>query len=206
MPALPNLFTKSPKKKSPNVSSPQDSSNTPPSSPEKRSAGKSSRDSKRTPATSSKPSKSSFSRSSSARYDPDTHPLNLPPDERSKRLSALSGMSDQGTPMEVDRELTASPVPTSPVNGTNVPAPKVNGAQRSSEEDSRPAPPPHRTPTSPPPQPSKTPASPPPARQTGNPLPQPPQNEVQAEEFKKAGNKFYTSKDYDRAIAEYSKG
>lgn len=204
MPALPNLFTKSSKKKSASVPSPQhptSPSNTPPSSPEKRSAARPSKEFKRerppTAAKSSKPSKSSLSRSST--YDPDTHPLNLPPEERYKRLSALSAMSDHSSSADIDREATTSPPPvsSSPMNGTSLPTgnPKPNGTKTSSEGESRPIPPPHRSPTSPA---SQKPAS--------NPLPEPPHNEVQAEEFKKAGNKFYTSKDYARAVEEYSKG
>ncbi|KAI5200793.1 TPR-like protein [Aureobasidium subglaciale] len=62
-------------------------------------------------------------------HDPDTHPLNLPPEER-RRLSRLSARMDQ------EKQQTNG-------NGT-ADKPAQNG-------DAAPAPPPHKTPTTPPP-------------------------------------------------------
>lgn len=193
MPVLPHIFSKSSKKKAADGSaSPTASSATPPSSPEKKSFAKSSKDRDRDRRSNSTHSSKTFSRSSTPRYDRDSHPLNLPPEEL-KRLSAtMSVMSDQPTPMDIDREFTASPVPSSPANATPGAFPKNNASSpKNEEEESGPVPPPHRIPTSPPLQ-----AQAPPA-------PQPP---VDAESFKAAGNKFFKAKDYDKAIKEYTKG
>ncbi|KAL9096265.1 MAG: hypothetical protein Q9163_006457, partial [Psora crenata] len=72
----------------------------------------------------------------------DTHPLNLPPGERERRLSAMSmpGDSTGGSPMDVDPEMD-----TTNLNGT------ANQAQ--TDDDRSPTPPPHKVP-SPPPKPS----------------------------------------------------
>lgn len=76
--------------------------------------------------------KSSLSRSPKKKdraHDPDTHPLNLPPEERA-RLSRLSARMDQ------EKQQT---------NGNSTAdKPTQNG-------DAAPAPPPHKTPTTPPP-------------------------------------------------------
>ncbi|KZF24144.1 TPR-like protein [Xylona heveae TC161] len=169
---LPNLFTKSPKKKN-NFDSRTIPSSTntaashngtsrtsppPPSSKTKKSPSKSSRDRDSRPSSAqgskrhSRPSRSSRSHI----FDPTEHPLNLPPHEL-RRLSAMSAMNDTPQPMDVENESPAT-------NG-------VNG-------DGAPAPPPHRTPTNGP---------------------------VDAEACKAAGNKFFKLKDYDKAIAEYTK-
>ena len=117
-------------------------------------------------------------------FDPNTHPLNLPP-EQLRRLSALSGMSD---PMDIDSE--GFGVPTSPPPQSNMPGsfdtPKTNGVNGSTNGEG-PVPPPHKSnPTSPAP-------------------PAPPTAE-EAEAFKTTGNKFYKAKEYKKAIEEYSKG
>ncbi|KAI9759933.1 MAG: hypothetical protein M4579_001966 [Chaenotheca gracillima] len=120
-------------------------------------------------------------------YDPDSHPLNLPPDEL-RRVSAMSAAAAAApsdpppTPMDVDQDEStsngaSSPTPVTPgafptTNGTN----GVNG-------DASPAPPPHKTPNSPPSQDAA----------------------ADAESFKAAGNRFFKTKDYDKAIKEYSK-
>ncbi|KAI1742227.1 hypothetical protein F4680DRAFT_44445 [Xylaria scruposa] len=122
-----------------------------------------------------------------AKIDPNTHPLNLPPDEI-KRLSALSAMSDRSSfdKMDVDKENSAQPpssppppqqqksftVPiNSPVNGSK---PETNGEG--------PAPPPHRS----------------------NPSSPIPSESEQAENYKSLGNKSFKDRQYKKAIKEYS--
>ncbi|KAI4184563.1 MAG: hypothetical protein L6R41_004661, partial [Letrouitia leprolyta] len=116
----------------------------------------------------------------------DTHPLNLPPDERDKRRSAMSALSDPPTPMDVDRDEETSsdastPPPAAPNNRSD-----LNGASDDSdvERTTSPIPPPHRfIPTaSPPPKPALDP-----------------------EACKMLGNKYFNNKDYVKAIAEYTK-
>jgi DnaJ family protein C protein 7 len=118
-----------------------------------------------------------------SKIDPNTHPLNLPPDEY-KRLA----MSDRNSfdKMDVDKENSAHPpssppppqqqksftVPiNSPVNGTK---PEPNGAG--------PAPPPHRS----------------------NPSSPVPSDAEQAENYKSLGNKSFKERQYKKAIKEYS--
>lgn len=119
-------------------------------------------------------------------YPRDTHPLNLPPEERERRISAMS-MSDPPTPMDMDTD-TPAPEPRSspPLEGPGA-FPDKNGTDHANGADDvgSPVPPPHRTPTSPPPVPKPT---------------------VDPEQFKAAGNKFFKAQDYDKAIKEYSKG
>ncbi|OJD28840.1 tpr-like protein [Diplodia corticola] len=159
---LPGIFSKQKKKPTDRPASPPPApplhehkarSSTPPASPEKRPSSqthRSSHSARSSPvkdrhrrSDSSPTKKSAFSRTQS--FDPNTHPLNLPPEER-RRLSQLhSKMSDQpqstpATPMDVDREATASPPP------------KANGsAAETNGDNAAPPPPPHRQPTSPPP-------------------------------------------------------
>lgn len=99
--------------------------------------------------------------------------------------------------MDIDREFTSSPVPSSPANVPQAPGafPKANASN--GEEEAGPAPPPHRIPTSPPPQPQHQPQPPP--------QPQPQQPTADAEACKVSGNKFFKAKDYAKAIMEYSK-
>ena len=198
---LPSLFSKSSKKKqdaTPNNNNTGTSSQgTPPSSPEKKAFPRISKDRDRDRDRRSNSTHSNKSFSRSAKYDRDSHPLNLPPDEL-RRLS--SAMSDQPTPtpMDVDREFTSSPVPSSPANVPQAPGafPKANASN--GEEEAGPAPPPHRIPTSPPPQPQHQPQPPP--------QPQPQQPTADAEACKVSGNKFFKTKEYAKAILEYSKG
>ncbi|KAH7354312.1 small glutamine-rich tetratricopeptide repeat-containing protein A [Plectosphaerella cucumerina] len=132
------------------------------------------------------------------KIDPDTHPLNLPPEER-KRLSALSAMS-RPEPMDVDRESTGAPSSPStpaaasaaapqpaPQTAFSVPIPNglnintaVNGT--SGGEDA-PMPPPHKS----------------------NPSSPVPTTEDEAEAYKAAGNRFFKDKDFKNAIVQYSK-
>lgn len=133
------------------------------------------------------------------KIDPDTHPLNLPPEER-KRLSQLSAMSARNS-MDVDKEPVNGANPSSPspqpqrpanppshtnsftvpvTNGTEAAAATTNGVA----DGAGPAPPPHRT------QPSS-----------------PVQTDAeQAESFKNEGNKFFKAGDYTHAIEFYTKG
>lgn len=114
------------------------------------------------------------------------HPLNLHPDEL-KRLS--SRMSGPSTPVRENGGGVGEPMETTPAP-ESVPGgfPSANGVNGASEEDTEgeeaPAPPPHKSPRSPPPQ----------------------RDEVDAEACKAAGNKFYKAGQYERAIAEYTKG
>jgi DnaJ family protein C protein 7 len=199
---LPSLFTKSSKKpkahtipnlapRSPAVSAP----GTPPSSPDKSSHSRV----KERERTSSTRRSSSYSSRRSDKYDDDSHPLNLPPEQR-KRFShsAMSAMADQPTPtpMDIDREASSSPAPSSPATAQ---APKANGVN--GHDDSRPAPPPHRYTTSPPPQGTNYAATPEAAATPPAEIPT-----IDAEEYKAAGNKFFKIKDYPAAIKEYSRG
>lgn len=182
---MPSIFSR--KKSQP---SNNDSAETPPYSPEKKpsTSKQSSRQKLQSHRSNSTHSSKSFSRSSTLRYDPDEHPLNLPPDEL-RRFSALSAMSDQSSPVNGERDSAASPKPTSPVNGATSPSPKANGNAVNGvhdEEDAAPVPPPHKVPTSPPLQPQ--------------------QPAMDPEACKAAGNKFFKAKEYEKAIREYSKG
>ncbi|KAH7402223.1 hypothetical protein DE146DRAFT_652761 [Phaeosphaeria sp. MPI-PUGE-AT-0046c] len=196
---LPSLFTKSSSKKSkhhtvPNLAppspAPSSTQGTPPSSPDKSSHSRV-KDRERTSTRRS----SSYSSRRSSKYDDDSHPLNLPPEQR-KRFSAMSQMADQPTPtpMDIDREASSSPAPSSPAAAQ---APKANGVN--GHDDSRPAPPPHRYTTSPPPQGTNYAATP----EAATPPAEAPT--IDAEEYKAAGNKFFKIKDYPAAIKEYSR-
>ena len=117
-----------------------------------------------------------------SKIDPNTHPLNLPPEER-KRLSALatSAMNSRSS-MDIDRE---------PVNGTaansnpsaqaNFSVPITNGH---AHRDQAPTPPPHKS-------------------NPSSPVPTP---EDDAESYKAAGNRFFKDRNYPKAIEQYSKG
>lgn len=190
MPNFP-IFSKTRKKSSQNTSHPRSepssssgrrqhsvSGATPPSSPEKRSPTKDKdRERDRRPSPSKRSSKQ---RHHASREH--SHPLNLPPEER-KRLSQLSAMSDSSHPMDVDREQTASPKAASPSPGPAPPGsfPHTNGVNGTKENAERPPTPPiHRAQTGP--------------------------STEDAESHKAAGNKFFKAKEYDKAIAEYTKG
>lgn len=200
---LPSLFHKSSKKKpqhpdvphlTPGAPARKSTPGTPPASPDKKSHH-------RVKERERERRSNSYSSKRSSKYDRDSHPLNLPPDElRRLSTSAMSAMSDQPTPqpMDVDREFTSSPAPSSPA-AAQAPAafPKTNGVNG---EETRPAPPPHRYTTSPPPQSANYAATP----EAASPPAQAPA--IDAEEYKAAGNKFFKIKDYPAAIKEYSKG
>ncbi|KAL2018895.1 hypothetical protein VTK56DRAFT_10262 [Thermocarpiscus australiensis] len=133
------------------------------------------------------------------KIDPDTHPLNLPPEQR-KRLSELSAMSARNS-MDVDKEPVNGGNPSSPPQQQQHPqyprqktpphtnsftVPVANGVEASTNgiaDEAVPPPPPHRS------QPSS-----------------PVQTELeQAESFKNEGNKFFKAGDYTRAIEFYTK-
>ncbi|KAL5395310.1 hypothetical protein PMIN06_004809 [Paraphaeosphaeria minitans] len=200
---LPSLFRKSSKsakpeapKLPPGKQPTKTTPGTPPSSPDKKSHSRVKERERERERRSS-----SYSSKRSSKYDRDSHPLNLPPDElRRLSSSAMSAMADQPTPqpMDIDRDFTASPTPTPAPSSP--PAAQAPGAfPKSNGEESRPAPPPHRYTTSPPPESAKYAATP----EESSPPAQPPT--IDAEEYKAAGNKFFKIKDYPAAIKEYSK-
>lgn len=96
--------------------------------------------------------------------------------------------------MDTDRDQTVSPLPTSPhslPNGAPHPSKRqtngINGTTSPhAQEGAPPRPPPHRTPTNP----------------SAHEVPQP---TTDPEAFKAAGNKFFKTKEYEKAIGEYSK-
>lgn len=197
---LPSLFAKSSKKSKPhNTGTPTPNPPSTPgspslSSPEKKSHQKV-KDRER-----DRRSGSYSSTKRSSKYDRDSHPLNLPPDElRRLSSSAMSAMADQ-QPMDIDRDSTASPTPA-PSSPAAAPTPNPLSKPNGTNGDStKPAPPPHRYTTSPPPQSANYAATP----EDASPPAQPPT--IDAEEYKAAGNKFFKIKDYPAAIKEYSKG
>ncbi|KAF2875525.1 hypothetical protein BDV95DRAFT_484817 [Massariosphaeria phaeospora] len=209
---LPSLFNKTAKKSKNNdtpslapgsssTSSRKGNPGTPPSSPDKKAPEKKPHQrvkDKERDRTQRSTSNSHSKRSS--KYDRDSHPLNLPAEElRKLSTSAMSLMNDQPTPqpMDVDRESTSSPAPSSPAVAQAPGAfPKTNGTNG---EAARPAPPPHRYTKSPPPPSANYAATP----EDASPPAQPPT--IDAEEYKAAGNKFFKIKDYAAAIREYSK-
>jgi DnaJ family protein C protein 7 len=115
------------------------------------------------------------------KYEPATHPLNLPPEER-KRLSALAAAMN-GSSMDIDGEPVNGARATTPPNPsaqTNFSVPIPNG----STHDGAPPPPPHKSnPSSPTPTPKDD-----------------------AESYKAAGNRFFKDRNYFKAIEQYSKG
>jgi DnaJ family protein C protein 7 len=129
--------------------------------------------------SSSAASRHSFFSSSRHSHSRDSHPLNLPPDELRRHLSAMAAArEDMRSSMDIDRETTSSPqAPDTPT----VQEPTTNGVHNGEQERS-PTPPPHRS--------------------------SPPQSQPSdgGESFKLAGNKFYKAGDYGRAIQEYNKG
>ncbi|KAJ4374448.1 hypothetical protein N0V86_007313 [Didymella sp. IMI 355093] len=193
---LPSIFNRSPSKKSKDAATPtlthrtnSQTQGTPPSSPDKKSHSRV----KERERTSSSRRSSTFSSRRSSKYDADTHPLNLSPEERQRlSFSSLSAMSA----MDVDRD-SSSPAPSSPAAEVPGGFPKTNGAN--GDHEGRPAPPPHRYTKSPPPNSGNYAATP----EAATPPTEMPT--IDAEEYKAAGNKFFKIKDYPAAIKEYSK-
>ncbi|KAK4242419.1 hypothetical protein C8A03DRAFT_40234 [Achaetomium macrosporum] len=141
------------------------------------------------------------------KVDPDTHPLNLPPEER-RRLSELAAMSARDrNSMDVDKEPVNGATPSSPpqqppqqphpqkqrhsnppshTNSFTMPVPNGVDASASTNgaaDEAVPPPPPHRSQRS---SPVQTDAE-------------------QAESFKNEGNKFFKAGDYTHAIEFYTK-
>lgn len=152
-------------------------------------------------------SPSSSRRGGARPFDLDTHPLNLPPEQR-KRLSALSAMSGRNS-MDVDRE-PPNGVPSSP---TTAQSPKPPQPTPAAQQQPGPQPPPAQAAaqsfTLPVSNGSHSPVKenapvPPPHR--SNPASPTPSPTDEAEAFKAAGNKFFKEKDYKKAIEQYSKG
>ena len=84
-----------------------------------------------------------------------------------------------GVPVPAEDMMETTPAPETP--GAFPQTNGVNGDHHEAEEGAKPVPPPHRSP------PPEIPA-------------------VDAEACKAAGNKFYKEKQYEKAIAEYTKG
>ena len=182
---LPGFLKTSPKKKSTtNTKEHNTSTDSLPSSPTKRSGSKSPTKSLRESRSSRK---NSTTRNSYHSYSADTHPLNLPPDERERRRSAMSPQSDPPTPMDIDSEEPAVNIPSSPPPVTRAPPQEPNGDRQDSQMngDGTPIPPPHgvNTRSSPPPKPA-----------------------IDPEACKALGNKYFKAQDYKKAIKEYTKG
>jgi DnaJ homolog subfamily C member 7 len=200
-----NIFSKSSKKPKKTSASDDDTGRLSPSpSPPKKShfrPGKDKdKDENRRPGTGPSRNSSTFSRTQSFSpiLDPNSHPLNLPPDQL-RRLSALSNMSGepfQMEPMEVDHEIPngnssppLQPPQSAPPSSSNAPTSKpVNGSTNNGTASNKaPTPPPHKSaPTSPIASQAPTPE--------------------EAEAFKTAGNKYYKAREYKKAIEEYTKG
>lgn len=192
-----NFFSKSTKKSKKTSTTDDDSPSSRSPSPTKKSPFKSNKGKDENfwpgPASSRNSSSPTRAQSFSPTYDPNSHPLNLPP-EQLRRLSALSALSNSNmsepTPVDMDVDYDRpNGVPSSPTQpavtmSTDLPSGNgVNGAAKGKA----PTPPPHKSaPTSP------APAAVPTAED--------------AEAFKTAGNKFYKAKEYKRAIEEYTKG
>jgi DnaJ family protein C protein 7 len=154
------------------------------------------------------PTNAGLSSSRRKKIDPDTHPLNLPPEQR-KRLSELSAFSARNS-MDTDKE---------PVNGGNRSSPPPQQSQPQPQQqqqrpsNSAPQPPPPNSYTVPVTNGTAAstngaadeavPAPPPHRSQPSSPV----QSEAeQAELFKNEGNKFFKAGDYTRAIEFYTKG
>ncbi|KAM0263044.1 hypothetical protein ACHAQJ_001423 [Trichoderma viride] len=131
----------------------------------------------------------------SSKYDQDTHPLNLPPEERErKRLSAMSNSAMNSNSMDIDPQPVngaASPPPppkasSNPSAQKNfaVPIPNGNMAPNGNmSNDEAPTPPPHKS-------------------NPSSPVPTPIED---AESYKTAGNRLFKEKNYAKAVEQYSK-
>ncbi|KAL8873831.1 MAG: hypothetical protein Q9174_000760 [Haloplaca sp. 1 TL-2023] len=157
-----------------------------PLSPSRRSLSKSPTKSIKEADLRSRQRKSSSRSSPKNIFDTDVHPLNLPPDEREKRRSAMSVPSDPPTPMDVDQDGEASSTTSTPPPSASNGFFDVNGAANEpvTEGPTSPVPPPHRYKPSTPP---------------------PPKPAVDPEACKALGNKYFKNQDYVKAIAEYTK-
>ncbi|KAI8949557.1 hypothetical protein F4801DRAFT_394773 [Xylaria longipes] len=129
----------------------------------------------------------SFGRHDSRRgkLDPNTHPLNLHPDEI-KRLSAAMSERSSFDKMDVDKENSSqppsSPPPPQPQKSFTVPINSPTNGSKPDLNGEGPAPPPHRS----------------------NPSSPVPSDAEQAENYKSLGNKSFKDRQYKKAIKEYS--
>ncbi|KPM35342.1 hypothetical protein AK830_g11219 [Neonectria ditissima] len=133
-----------------------------------------------------------------AKVDHDTHPLNLPPEER-KRLSDLATSAMNGNSMDIDREpvngAARASTPPNPGANANVSANANANANPSAQANfSVPIPNGGSHEEAPPPPPHKS--------NPGSPTPTPLED---AESYKAAGNRFFKDKNYAKAIEQYSK-
>ncbi|CAK7269681.1 hypothetical protein SEPCBS57363_003724 [Sporothrix epigloea] len=157
-------------------------------------------------SSTSLPTSSHSSSSRRRKVDPNTHPLNLPPEER-KRLSLLSSMSNRNS-ADTDRD---TPGVVSGAASPSSPKPLQNSqTKKSSQPPMQPAQPAAQSASSPPPAsngtvPVNTSSS------NGN-VPVPPPHKTpaptaaeEAETFKNLGNKYFKDKSYHAAITEYTK-
>ena len=156
-------------------------------SPSRRSVSKSPTKSLKESESRSQHRKISSRSSSRNVLNTEIHPLNLPPEERERKRSAMSAPTDPPTPMDVDQDgdassASSSPPPTDPTSFSDANG-SINDAEP--EDPTSPVPPPHRF----------KPTTSPPAKPALDP-----------EECKALGNKYYKNSDFVRAIAEYTKG
>ena len=129
------------------------------------------------PMRKTKSPKKSTSRKS--KPDPDSHPLNLPPD-KVRRLSAAMAKDEarNATPMDLDDSpmTNGDSQPATPAQEAPGAFPDEHTNGVNGEDAKSPTPPPHKP------------------------------QQVDPEACKAAGNKYFKAKDYDRAVQEYSKG
>ncbi|KJR86477.1 uncharacterized protein SPSK_02223 [Sporothrix schenckii 1099-18] len=163
------------------------------------------------PLTSSSSANNVASASSSSsrrrKIDPNTHPLNLPPEER-KRLSLLSAMSNR-TSMDTDRE---TPGVTSGAASPSSPKPPQNSQSPQKRSQSPPLSNGRPSASSPPPAAATNGTVPVNGNSSNGDVPVPPPHttpaptpEEEAETFKNLGNKYFKDKSYMAAIGEYTK-
>ena len=169
MPSLSSLFSSSRKQSQTDVpnSTKHSPSHSPARSPSSSPIKRPHHSFKPSSSVSSTPNRSKRKSRTRSAYD-NIHPLNLPPAERERRLSA---MSDAAGSMSF---LPSEEPQSSGQNG--------NSEQQYINGEKSPTPPPHT---------SSVPATKP---------------SVNPEECKALGNKYFKAKDFDRAIAEYTKG
>lgn len=202
---LPAFFSKSsPKKKSDSDSK---SNHKPPDleprSPTRKSSSRSPTKSSTRERQPRSVRKNSTTRNSSRQiFAADTHPLNLPPDERERRRSAMEAPGEALPAMDVDYDSRAPSVPSSPPPMS----PGIYqdlGRDEDRNGDSSPIPPPHgiNTTSSPSPAPKTPFPAPPPVQPLQPQLPT-----IDAEACKTLGNKYFIAKDYKKAVKEYTRG
>jgi DnaJ family protein C protein 7 len=180
-----NFFSKSPKKSSRKPPTPDADTARRSPSPPKKSPFKLHRDKdenfRARHGSSSSKSSPTRAQSFSPVFDPDSHPLNLPPDQL-RRLSALANMSEQQSQPVLPTEMD---VDSNEVNGaTSSPADSTNDVNGTTNGKA-PTPPEHKSPS---------------------PAPPPAPTEEEAEQWKMMGNKFYKNGEFKKAVEQYTKG